>query len=56
MDVKTVWVMFPWTLERVLIKARETYQDKYNYELIVETHIKGCESHIPIICNRCLCI
>lgn len=42
-----------WTLERFIIKARETHGDKFNYDKIRNCHIKGVNSRVPIICNDC---
>lgn len=42
-----------WTLERVLIKAKEIHGDTIDYSEVKEEHIKNVESHIPLVCMIC---
>jgi len=43
----------PWTLGRFLKRANEIHGDKYDYSMILEKHIRGGKSKVPIICNFC---
>ncbi len=42
-----------WTLTLVLEFAVEVHGDAFDYSLILEEHIKGCKSLIPIKCKKC---
>ena len=44
----------PWTLERFLIKVNEVHGNKFDYSQVKREHIKNSESHIPVICRKCL--
>lgn len=44
----------PWTLERLLDRAKEIHGNAYNYDQIREEDIKGDKSKIPLKCNTCL--
>lgn len=43
----------PYTLSSFLIRAHEIHGNKFNYTQITENHIKGKNSHLPVICNEC---
>lgn len=43
----------PWTLKNVLSRANEVHGTKFDYSQIKESHIKGDQSKIPVICNEC---
>lgn len=42
-----------YTLEIFITKAREIYEEKYDYSQIKEEHIKGCKSRVSIRCTIC---
>ena len=43
----------PWTLGRFLTKAKEIHGDKIDYSQVIEEHINGYTSKVPLICNVC---
>jgi formylmethanofuran dehydrogenase subunit E len=43
----------PYTLERVLVKAKEVHGDKYDYSEVTEQDIKNHKSGIPVRCTDC---
>jgi len=42
-----------WTLESFLIRSEIIHGSKFDYSQIMSDHIKGGNSHIPIICKTC---
>lgn len=43
----------PWTLERFIEAAIDIHGKSFNYSQITKEHIKGRDSHVPVICYIC---
>ena len=43
----------PWTLERFLEKVLVVHGNKFDYSNVLDNHINGIYSHIPVQCNKC---
>jgi predicted Zn-ribbon and HTH transcriptional regulator len=42
-----------WNVPLFIARATEIHGDKFDYSLILSSHINGKDSHVPIICKNC---